>query len=194
MIALLNNKTRRYPSAPQVIVKSRCPIKPYRIIMLDTSLSMTQKKRKIMALASAVTLITTGSPYTAVITFQSSADVLKPFHQDEHPYFLIKKILNLKPKGFTNITSAIIKVKGQLAKIRYPRSEIILISDGVFTEGENPLQQIGGIVNLNVIDVGTTDAGHKMCMDLANKTRGKHYRLSSLDEIPSTIHRLIKGI
>ncbi len=182
------------PMFSDIHLRVRKTKESYRIICIDTSLSMTAQKRDILALSSAILLIATGAKNTGIITFNSSASILHEFSPHIHPLTIIDQILNMTPKGYTNIGEAIKKAKEiQNGKV-LPHSEVILITDGKYTEGINPLKFLSGNENLHILEVGEGNKNHPICLQMAKKGGGKHYLAAKPEQTPTLLYRLIKGV
>ncbi len=181
-----------------IVCMQKIPRKVGVAVMLDTSNSMQREKIVLTAIAAATLLIKFKDDYCSVISFKDKPEVVKSVFEQEELTEVIRKILNLKTGGLTNIETALKKGLDELyeAKIREDISEKlgILITDGWVTRGEDPRHVAKKFDKLNVVQVGI-GGGRKesvdLCKDLSKATNGNYTFLDNFNELPYKVAEII---
>ena len=196
---------RDRPLEENLVVLARRPEQRACVVMLDHSHSMTGVKIAMAALTAAVIALHFKRDY-GIVTFNTQARVLKGISANKSPTQIASEILSLQAYGYTNIRQALELGLDEIK--RYDRKIGILITDGDWTYGGDPLQTARRFDELHVI--GTEDPivcddavdefayyrranryhSMKIAM-LAREGRGRFSTVRGIAEVPSAITRCL---
>jgi len=165
-------------------------------LILDTSGSMYGRLLLNAALTTSVLAYNMEKEDYAIILFNSDAMALKKINQKKQVIKIIDDILDSEAVGFTNIYSGLEKGLEELNKTRDNRKSRfgILISDGIFNRGDNPVEIAKRFPKLHVIGMpAENDAaqGIHTCQEIAKAGRGKFYAVNDYKEIPRALIELL---
>ncbi|MFW9875608.1 MAG: VWA domain-containing protein [Candidatus Thorarchaeota archaeon] len=166
------------------------------VLILDTSGSMYGRLLLNAALTSSVLAYNLEKEDYAIVLFNSTAMVLKKINQKKSVMKIIDEILDSEAVGFTNIQIGLEKGLKELNKTKQNRKDRfgILISDGNFNRGGDPVEIAKKYSKLHVIGMPTeNDAtqGIKKCQEIAKAGRGKFYAVKEYKEIPRALIELL---
>ncbi|HEC40637.1 MAG TPA: VWA domain-containing protein, partial [bacterium] len=122
--------------------------------------------------------------------------LLKKINQKRSIIKIVDDILDSEAVGFTNIQIGLEKGLKELNKIREKRKSRfgILITDGNYNRGEDPVKLARQFPKLHVIAIpADNDAsqGVKTCRAIAKSGRGKFYAVTDYREIPRALIELL---
>ena len=200
---IIDNRDR--PLEENLVVFTRRPEQKACVVMLDHSHSMTGIKISMAALTAAVIALHFKRDY-GIVTFNTQARVLKGISVNKSPTQIAAEILSLQAYGYTNIRQALELGIGEIK--RYDRKIGILITDGDWTYGGDPLQAARLFDELHVI--GTEEPlifedtydefsyyqrssryhSMKIAM-LAKEGRGRFSTVRGIEEVPNAITRCL---
>jgi len=189
----INNKTLSY----QDIFGIKRQRKKRRVVMiLDTSGSMYGRLLLNAALTTSVLAYNMDKEDYSIILFNSTAMVLKRIDEKKVIKDIIDEILDSEAVGFTNIHVGLEKGLKELNKKRKnPYNQFgILISDGNYNRGENPLELAKRFPKLHVIGIpadNDADRGIETCREIAKAGKGKFYAVEDYKEIPRALITLL---
>ncbi len=166
------------------------------VLILDTSGSMYGRLLLNAALTASVLAYHMEKEDFAIILFNSTAMTLKKIDQKKDIITIIDDILDSEAVGFTNIYLGLEKGLKELNKIRQPVKEKfgILISDGNFNRGDNPVELAKKFPKLHVIGMpaeNDANLGINTCRAIAKAGRGKFYAVNDYKEIPRALIELL---
>jgi len=187
------------------------------VLILDTSGSMFGKLLLNAALTTSVLTYALSKDFTSIILFNSKALVLKEIKTQNNITRLIDQILETEAVGFTNISVGLKKglkelkkisvglKKGlkELKKIESVRKKVgILITDGDYNRGKNPILIASKFPKLHVINIPPESQkvkeiqtrGQLVCKKIARAGRGYYIPVKHFSEIPRTLMKLISKI
>lgn len=196
---------RDRPLEENLVVLTRRPEQKACVVMLDHSHSMTGIKISMAALTAAVIALHFKRDY-GIVTFNTQARVLKGISANKSPTQIASEILSLQAYGYTNIRQALELGIDEIK--RYDRKIGILITDGDWTYGGDPLQAARLFDELHVI--GTEEPlifedtydefsyyqrssryhSMKIAM-LAKEGRGRFSTVRGIEEVPNAITRCL---
>jgi gas vesicle protein GvpN len=127
---------------------ARRPEQKACVVMLDHSYSMRGPKIAMAALTAATIALHFKRDY-GIVVFSTNARILKGIHHSRSPTVIAEQILSLEPTGYTNIHEALQLGIGQIRG--YEKKIGILLTDGDWTCGENPLPMARLFDRLHVI-------------------------------------------
>jgi Mg-chelatase subunit ChlD len=182
------------PETDDLIIECREQKRFDCALMLDTSLSMSGTKLALLAVAAAVVALKAPSEDFCVISFESTARVLKKIRKPLPIDQLIIKILEVPAAGYTNIQAGLREGLNQLKRGRRAKRVGILLSDGKYTLGEDPLVCAHSFSCLHVVLLGDFNIDPKLCAAMAAAGNGRLYEAPSFETLPRVLHRLLVNL
>ncbi len=163
-------------------------------LILDTSLSMSGKKLALLAVAAAVLSYKLPSEDFAVISFESTARTIKKIRTKLPIEKLVIKILEVPAMGYTNIEAGLNEGLTQLVRGVHKNRIGILLSDGKYTAGDDPVPAAARFRSLHVVLLGDFNTDQVACSNMAAAAHGRVYEASSLESLPRVLHRLLSDV
>jgi len=165
-------------------------------LILDTSGSMYGRLLLNAALTTSVLAYNMEKEDYSIILFNSTAMVLKDIKEEKSIPKIIDEILDSEAVGFTNIYIGLEKGLKELNKVKKNhRNQFgILISDGNYNRGDNPIEIARKYPILHVIGMppeNDADRGIETCKEIAKAGRGKFYAVKDYKEIPRALIDLL---
>ncbi len=166
------------------------------ILILDTSGSMFGRLLLNAALTTSVLAHNLVKENYSIILFNSTAIVLKVIREKKSINKIIDDILDSEAVGFTNIYIGLKKGLDELNKLqkRAKNEFAILITDGNYNRGENPIDIAKEFPKLHVIGMppdNDADLGIQTCREIAKSGKGKFYAVNDYKEIPRALINLL---
>jgi Mg-chelatase subunit ChlD len=166
------------------------------VLILDTSGSMYGRLLLNAALTTSVLAYNMEKEDYAIVLFNSTAMVMKKINQKKPIVSIIDDILDSEAAGFTNISIGLEKGLNELNKIKDNRKSRfgILITDGNYNRGDNPLGLAKTFPKLHVIGMpaeNDADRGIETCREIAKAGRGNFYAVNDYKEIPRALIELL---
>lgn len=163
-------------------------------IIMDVSMSMKGDKLAHLALSAAAIALSISSDRLCFLGFDSRLRWVKRFDESISIESLVERVLNLPAGGFTNIELALTAMEQELLRVRKPRASVVLIGDGKYTEGRDPLQMSPGFHRLHVLKIGRDIGGRDLLMRLAEKGKGAFVEARSYAQLPQSLYRCIRTL
>lgn len=189
-----NIAVKPYPDASDILVNYKEQKHLDCVLMLDTSLSMSGEKLALLAVAATVLAYKLPSEDFALVAFESTANTLKKMRSKLPVEHIAQKILDVPALGYTNIESALVEGKLQLGLGRHKNQVGILISDGKYTAGGDPIPAAAGFRALHVVLIGDFNTDPDACRAMAATGHGHVYRAPNFQSLPRTLHRLLADL
>jgi Mg-chelatase subunit ChlD len=161
------------------------------VLMMDTSLSMSGKNLALAAVAAAVLAFSVKSEDLAVVAFETSAKALTHLGQKDTAAHVVEQLLSQPARGFTNIAEGLAKGRRELLRARTPRRVGLLITDGVFTAGEDPVPEAALFPRLFVLLTEDYVMDEELCRKMARLGGGSVVRVSGYEDLPSRMLHVI---
>jgi Mg-chelatase subunit ChlD len=166
------------------------------VLILDTSGSMYGRLLLNAALTTSVLAYNMEDEYYSIILFSSTAMIMKGIKESKPTQQIIDDILDSEAAGFTNISIGLEKGLEQFKKLnKNVKSKFgILITDGNYNRGENPLDIAKKYPKLNVIAIPSendADRGIEVCRELAKIGNGKVISVKNYKDIPRALIDLL---
>ena len=166
------------------------------VLILDTSGSMYGRLLLNAALTTSVLAYNMEKEDYAIVLFNSTAMVLKKINEKKQVTSIIDEILDSEAVGFTDISIGLEKGLEELNKVtKKSKNKFgILISDGNYNRGEDPLSIAKKYPKLHVIGMpaeNDADRGINTCKTLADAGRGKFFAVNNFKEIPRALIELL---
>ncbi|WP_287584717.1 AAA family ATPase [Candidatus Borrarchaeum sp.] len=175
-----------------IIVTKRERVKRACLLMIDASESMLKEKLGLAALAAAVISLKYSSrnDFYGVVAFHSKPFLLKQIDHDTPVDKVIEYILTLEASSLTNYYSAFKEASTEFSKITSFKKEIFLMTDGVWTYGEDPIPFIQNNANISRVNVLYLDPGNlQFAKELAYK--GQVIKIDGWPSIVRGINRIM---
>jgi gas vesicle protein GvpN len=185
---------RGHLAMQDLIVERREPRKLAVALMLDASLSMSGDKLAMATAAIAVLAFRLKTVDYLLITFNDRPSVLKRVYEAKSLDDLISDLLDAHAGGYTNIEWALTRGKEELDRSDTRNRVGIMITDGNFTVGDDPAEAAARYKRLFVIMTESHDCQPLTCEAMARQGGGKMYTVSSFDEIPRVLYRVLRMV
>jgi MoxR-like ATPase len=185
---------KNHLSASDLIVERREPRKLAVALMLDASLSMSGDKLAMATAAIAVLAFRLKTVDYLLITFNDRPTVVKRVNQAKSLDDLISDLLDAHAGGYTNIEWALTKGREELDSSTTRNRVGIMVTDGNFTVGDDPAEAASRYKRLFVIMTESHDCQPIVCEGMARLGGGKMYEVSSFDEIPRVLYRVLRMV
>lgn len=182
------------PWAPEDLVLTRVePREADVVAVLDMSLSMTGEKIALTALAAAILRLKLEQ--VAVIAFDTDAHVLVRVGESVTPRELVRRVLEVPAQGYTNIEQGLRIALRELNRSARKERVGILMSDGIYNVGWDPVKVAGHYPRLHVVQVGQEERqGTKTCKGMVSAGRGRLYRAVTYQDLPRVVRQLVREV
>lgn len=160
-------------------------------LMMDTSLSMSGKNLALAAVAAAVLAFSVKSEDLAVVAFESTAKALTHLGEKESASRVVETLLTQPARGFTNIEEALAVGRRELSRGSNPRRVGLLITDGVFTAGGDPMPEARRFPRLFVLVTEDYVMDAELCARMARAGRGIVVPVGGYADLPRTMLRIV---
>ncbi|MBD3254236.1 MAG: VWA domain-containing protein [Candidatus Lokiarchaeota archaeon] len=167
------------------------------VLILDTSGSMYGKTLLNAALTTSVLAYNMEKEDYSIILFNSTAMTLKKIENRKKSIrAIIDEILDSEAVGFTNIYVGLEKGLEELRKTKSSTKEqfAVLITDGNYNRGDNPLKLAKKFPKIHVIGIpadNDADRGIDTCREIAKVGNGKFYAVNNYKEIPRALIEIL---
>jgi Mg-chelatase subunit ChlD len=183
-LTLENVMGKEFPDPEDWITVRRETRRKQIVLMMDTSLSMSGRNLAMAAVAAAVLALKVKSEDLAVVAFESAAHALSRLYDAHSAAAVVESILSQPARGFTNIEEALIKGREELARGDNPQKVGLLITDGVFTAGGDPLPQAALFPRLFVLLTEDYVMDEELCRKMARAGGGRTFRVNGYAQLP----------
>lgn len=161
-------------------------------LVMDASLSMRGEKIALLAVSTAVVALCVPSARVSLMGFDSSTRWIKRFGEELPIERVVERVLELPAGGFTNLELALIETSRALHQANRDHANVILISDGKYTEGADPLPLANRFRHLNVLKIGRDQAGRALLNELTTRGNGKFFEARKVSDLPKTMYGAMK--
>ncbi|OYT62472.1 MAG: hypothetical protein B6U69_01720 [Thermofilum sp. ex4484_15] len=179
-------------SPDKVVALNRTGFDEAYAIIIDRSFSMTGYKMILAALVAAVIARLNPFGNFVVSAFNTNVDFIKRLKERKAIEEIVGEILNLSPVGYTDISRALEENFLELDSQGVKRKVGILITDGEWTAGENPLNKVTLYDRLHVICVPSRLLSFSRL--LANYGGGKFVLIRNVREIPDELPTILMDL
>jgi len=181
---LENITGKEFPDAGDWVVTRRQERRQEVVLMMDTSLSMSGEKMALAAVATAVLALKMQGRDLAVVTFDDKARAISRLGVDDSPEEVVKLMLEQPVRGYTNIAAALEVGASELERGRNPRRAGLIITDGVYTVGQDPVPLAARFPRLFVLLTEDYKMNPGLCRSMADQARGDVFPVKSFQELP----------
>lgn len=163
------------------------------VVIVDVSGSMFGLKNFYASIISALVASALGErDLFSIIVFNEDTYVIKSLYEKKRITSIIDEILEIKPFGFTNISRALKYALKELSKAKTTMKKwALIVTDGDFNRGINPLFVAKKFRRLHVIQIPGSSWGKYTCKKMAEK-RGHFIRVSNLSELINALKRVLR--
>jgi len=163
-------------------------------LVMDASLSMTGEKIALLAVSAAVVGLCVAPQRLCLMGFDSKTRWIKRFGEDLSIESLVEKVLELPAGGFTNMELALTDISNAMQRAHKHRANVILITDGKYTEGNDPTYLATRFEHLNVLKIGRDQAGRELLLDLSAKGNGQFFEARKISDLPRTMYGAMRRL
>ncbi len=185
---------KRCPGYEDIVMVDKAP-KPRGVaLMLDVSNSMQREKILIATLAIGVLAYRLRGENYAIIIFNDEVEVIKPIEKEMTIEALLDRMLEIQPRGITNIRLALEKGLAQLSKQIAHEKLGIIATDGWATTGGDPVSEASKYSRLHVIQVpvGIGGGDDNTCIAMAKSTKGRRVYVKNFLELPRAVLEILR--
>ena len=191
---LENSAGKPAVEAQDIVVEVRERKRVSGVLMVDTSLSMTGKNIALAGVAAAVLAGKLEAEDYALVLFESAATVAKPMNVRLHLRQVVAKILEVPALGYTNIEDALARGLRELERGRHKQRFGIIITDGKYTAGGDPLPLAAKYPRLFVLATEDYKMDRDLCRKLAARGHGRCYAIDDYAELPYALSALLDEV
>lgn len=164
------------------------------LLVMDLSLSMKGEKLAMLTTAVASLALSLPQDRFAVLGFDSNPVWMKTFTEILDDRELIRRILAFPATGFTHIEAALTTARDSIPPRFRSRTQVLLLTDGTYTEGGSPLPLAPQFHKLNTLSVGKNIGGRSLLISLAHQGSGEYFEARDLHALPSTLLRMVRAL
>ena len=179
-----NTLGKEFPESGDWVVERRLERRRQLVLMMDTSLSMAGANMALAAVAAAVLALKLHPGDLSIVVFESTAAVLSRLEEPVQPEQLVRRMLEQPCTGYTNIEDALELGAAELERGRNPRRAGLLITDGIYTVGGDPLPAAASFSRLYVMLTEDYKMNPELCHAMARAGGGDVFRVRSFSELP----------
>jgi magnesium chelatase subunit D len=163
-------------------------------LLVDRSGSMSGKGLATAAMAAASVVMAAGERADcSVIVFAKDSIVLQQQGKRREPEALLGDILTLRGKGVTDLALALRAARRELSKSPARERIVVLLGDGLATEGDDPLRAMRGIDRLHVLGTSDDPESTEATARLAARGNGRVRTVTSLRDLPVALNGLLNA-
>ncbi len=166
------------------------------VIVLDTSLSMKGEKLALLGATVAAVAMSVPAQALAILGFDSSIHSIKRFEESVSLEDCVQRVLSIPPGGFTNISKGLIEARDWIQGSRFRQARVILISDGRYTEGVDPVRIAKLLPFVYPVKIGKEPSGREVMRTIADTGMGTFMEVREMRDLPlqllSAIRRWVK--
>lgn len=168
------------------------------VLSVDTSLSMTGEKLALTAVALAVVLLQFPNDPVGIVAFENEAKVLKFPEEKLTLPELLERFLDVPAQGYTYLEAGLKEALSLSRRARVTgygnRCSTILLTDGKYTAGKDPVYLAPRFSHLVVLKMGRERSSLPLCQDLARLGQGSLKEIGELEELPQTLYTVVKDL
>lgn len=167
------------------------------LLLMDASLSMNGEKIALLAVAVAVVGLCLPATDIGLISFSSRSKILKNFGATVPLQDMVRAVLDMPAFGLTNLEAALRSASDVLESAHDPRINVILISDGKYTEGKDPSYLASRFRRLSALKVGRDIAGRALLQDLVRgggDGGGSLFEARRYVDLPQVLYKTLRHL
>jgi hypothetical protein len=156
---LENIAGKEWPEPGDWVVERRVERRHQVVLMVDMSLSMAGEKAALAAVAAAVMALKLHDGDLAVVLFARRARTVARLQEEVPAGEIVRRMLGEPCGGPTDVAAALELGYAELQRGRAARRSAVLVSDGVYTAGDDPRAAAARFSALHVL-LTQDDAAH----------------------------------
>jgi len=163
------------------------------VLVLDTSLSMKGEKLALLAVTVAAACESVPADALCVLGFDSEIHSIKEFGESLATEAAIERTLSIPPGGFTHIDLGLRTAREKMENSALRGARVILISDGRYTEGKNPVIEARKIGTVFPVKIGKDPGGRTVMREIADSGMGIFSEVREMTDLPGFLLRAIRA-
>lgn len=163
-------------------------------LLMDASLSMTGEKIALLAVAAAVVALCVPPKRLSLMGFDSRTRWIKRFGDELPIEQIVERVLELPAGGFTNLELALEETSKVIHGQHHDKANVILITDGKYTEGGDPSYLAARFKHLNILKIGRDQAGRELLLELSGRGNGQFFEARMISDLPRTMYGAMKTL
>ncbi len=163
------------------------------VLLLDTSLSMKGEKLALLAVTVAAVVESVPSQALCVLGFDSEIHSIKEFGEAIPAVVAIERVLQIPPGGFTNIERAFKTARKRIEESKFPLARVILVSDGRYTEGKNPVEEARNFRFVYPVKLGKDPSGRTVMREIADTGQGRFAEVREMKDLPRFLLNAVRA-
>lgn len=166
------------------------------LLLLDMSLSMKGEKIALLAVASAVVLLSLPAEQLALMAFDSGPHWIKRFGERATAESLAERVLEFPTGGFTNIERALKEALSAISDSGRSgvKTHVILIGDGRYTEGRDPAELGYSFKRLSALRIGKDPSGRPLLIELSRHGGGGYFEARQAQDLPVVLYQALRTL
>jgi hypothetical protein len=162
------------------------------ILVLDTSLSMKGEKLALLGVTVAAVAMSLPNDAFAIMGFDSEIHAIKKFSDHATVEECVERVLSIPPGGFTNIELGLKTSQKWIQESHYPQTRVILVSDGRYTEGKDPVELARQFPFVYPIKIGKDPTGREVMREIADTGMGRLNEVREMKDLPKMLLQMIR--
>jgi hypothetical protein len=162
------------------------------VLVLDTSLSMKGEKLALLGATVAAVALSVPSHALAILGFDSEIHEIKKFTEEVTLHDCVERVLSIPPGGFTNISKGLTVARDWIQTARFKQARVILISDGKYTEGVDPVEIAKLLPFVYPVKIGKEPSGRDVMRSISDTGLGMFMEVREMRELPMHLLRAIR--
>ncbi len=154
------------------------------VLLLDTSLSMKGEKLALLGVTVAAVCESVPASALCILGFDSEIHVIKEFGELIPVELAIERVLSIPPGGFTNITLGLKSARTRIDSTIFKQARVILVSDGRYTEGKNPVHEAKNLRMIYPVKIGKDPGGRSVMREIGDTGLGRFSEVREMHELP----------
>ena len=163
-------------------------------LLIDRSGSMSGHGVAMASMGAASVVVAAGErAECSVVMFAKDTIVLQEMGHKRRPEDLIGDVLSLRGRGVTDLALALRGARRQLGQATARERVAILLSDGLATEGADPVTVLAGIDRLHVLGTSEEPVSVEAGRVLARRGGGLYRTCTSIVDLPAALTLLLSA-
>ncbi|NDF14679.1 VWA domain-containing protein [bacterium] len=162
------------------------------VLVLDTSLSMKGEKLALLAVTVAAACDSVPPDALCILGFDSEIHSIKEFGETIRTETAIERTLSIPAGGFTNIDLGLRTARMRMESSAHRSARVILVSDGRYTEGKNPVLEGTRIGSVFPVKIGKDPGGRTVMREISDSGFGRFAEIREMRDLPGFLLRAIR--
>ena len=157
------------------------------LLLLDTSLSMKGERLALLGVTVAAAALSVPSRALCILGFDSEIHAIKEFHEEVPVETVIERTVSIPAGGFTNIDLGLKSARARIDAAPVREARVILVSDGRYTEGKNPVLEARNFRVVHAVKIGKDPGGRAVMREIADTGPGRFTEVREMHELPAVL-------